>query len=145
MSANVRGILFPIDGPPRPVSLVHDDRGSLLTALYATVGCSLVERFALAPGVDLIMDEEGALVDGYVLARGWERDGELWQLAGNVVAVGVDEDKGEWVTPSVEGAKLALYDRLAWVADPALFGGPDLFKLARWLAHGEPFDPKEKP
>lgn len=110
----IKAILFPVDGPPRVVRLRDEsDGGKLLQSLYAAIGCDLVEAVHLCRGVDLVCDEEGMLVDEPQIARGFGDIG--LKLAGNVIAIGVDTDRGEWRSLSHREA-LAALGSVAWAA-----------------------------
>jgi hypothetical protein len=134
-----------VTGAVVPVILHPDEPGgdTQLRALYAAIGCDMIERVILdaqGDAAELYIDEEGLLRQAppnrmwsYIMpdgdiAQGW------YKILGHAVAVGVDRARGVLRTPTLEEAHLAL-----GLASEITDGPRDRVALRRWLEDGVPW------
>lgn len=118
----IRGVYFPMGRPPEAIELtetpyVHSRAPSLLPAMYEAIGCELVEKVTIADppdGVDIVCDEEGMLRpcntkgEPNVSNRTWRVFGPDFgpgsvSIVGHALAVGFNEETGEWISLTPRG------------------------------------------
>ncbi|MGH3190108.1 MAG: DUF3846 domain-containing protein [Streptosporangiaceae bacterium] len=95
----MRALLVPADGPPEVVDVAVGGGARFMRSLRARIGAEAVERFRVTDRWEFWVDEEG-LAAGKAAnqaATRVARDfGVQFDLRGNVVITGVDDDAAGW-------------------------------------------------
>lgn len=99
----VSGLRITPDGTIDKWTLVRNHNDSLLQALYAAIGCHLVECVGLTEDVDMWIDEEGAFTESVnraatvMVEHIISKDGRtlLGPIHGTAVLLGIDQRTGE--------------------------------------------------
>lgn len=159
----IRGVLFQMGRDPVAIELAEKPFGNghdvnLLTALYEAISCNLVEKVTISDLVDIVIDEEGAIRDENnsnepsAFNRTWRMFDAAVDIYGHAVAVGFDEDSGEWVSLTADGVVDAC-SRVVAVAGAATFAAvhdrtnyqlsvgwvPTIGQARAWIDDGKPW------
>ncbi len=134
-----RGLLFPVAGPVAPVSIREDH---WLEDLYREMRCSMVQIVVLAPGIDLLCDEEARFANPLQPNRVWlaRRCNAIvrWPMFGDVVVLGRTEDGTRSRSLTLDEADEAIVRVMATNRELAVGGDhrPTHRELARWIENG---------